>query len=93
MRSKSHLLIKIVSVGVLFFATLRAQAAEPVQVGSKAFTESVILGEMAAQLGNDAGVRTVHRSQLGGARGSSGTHYSAAKLMPIQNIPGRLCKS
>ena len=63
----SHLLIEVVSVGVLFF-TLRAQAAEPVQVGSKAFTESVILGEMATQLGNDAGVRTVHRSQLGGTR-------------------------
>ena len=45
-----------------------AFAAEPVRVGSKAFTESVILGELATQLGNDAGVPTIHRSQLGGTR-------------------------
>jgi osmoprotectant transport system permease protein len=43
-------------------------ATEPVRVGSKVFTESVILGELAAQLGNNAGIRTVHRSQLGGTR-------------------------
>lgn len=45
-----------------------ALAAEPVRVGSKAFTESVILGEIATQLGNDAGIPTIHRSQLGGTR-------------------------
>ncbi len=45
-----------------------AFATEPVRVGSKAFTESVILGELATQLGNDAGVPTIHRSQLGGTR-------------------------
>ena len=39
-----------------------------VRVGSKAFTESVILGELATQLGRDAGIATVHRSQLGGTR-------------------------
>jgi osmoprotectant transport system permease protein len=43
-------------------------ATEPVRVGSKAFTESVILGELATQLGNNAGVPTIHRSQLGGTR-------------------------
>ncbi|HEY1685175.1 MAG TPA: glycine betaine ABC transporter substrate-binding protein [Tepidisphaeraceae bacterium] len=45
-----------------------ALANEPVRVGSKAFTESVILGELATQLGNNAGVATIHRSQLGGTR-------------------------
>ena len=45
-----------------------AFATEPVRVGSKAFTESVILGELATQLGNDAGTPTIHRSQLGGTR-------------------------
>jgi osmoprotectant transport system substrate-binding protein/osmoprotectant transport system permease protein len=45
-----------------------AFASKPVQVGSKAFTESVILGELATQLGNDAGFPTIHRSQLGGTR-------------------------
>jgi osmoprotectant transport system permease protein len=45
-----------------------AFATEPVRVGSKAFTESVILGEIATQLGNNAGIPTIHRSQLGGTR-------------------------
>jgi osmoprotectant transport system permease protein len=45
-----------------------AFASETVRVGSKVFTESVILGELATQLGNSAGVPTVHRSQLGGTR-------------------------
>src|SRR4051812_52538 len=45
-----------------------ARAADPVRVGSKAFTESVILGELATQLGNTAGIPTIHRSQLGGTR-------------------------
>jgi len=45
-----------------------AFATEPVRVGSKAFTESVVLGELATQLGNNAGVPTIHRSQLGGTR-------------------------
>ena len=45
-----------------------AFATEPVRVGSKAFTESVILGELATQLGNNAGIPTIHRSQLGGTR-------------------------
>jgi osmoprotectant transport system permease protein len=45
-----------------------AFAAEPVRVGSKAFTESVILAELATQLGNNAGVPTIHNRQLGGTR-------------------------
>lgn len=49
-------------------ATTSAFAGETVRIGSKTFTESVILGELAAQLGNNAGVVTVHRSQLGGTR-------------------------
>ena len=43
-------------------------AAEQVRIGSKVFTESVILGEIAVQMGRDAGVDTVHRGQLGGTR-------------------------
>src|SRR5438067_3105261 len=39
-----------------------------VQIGSKAFTESVIVGEMAARLARNAGVATVHRRELGGSR-------------------------
>lgn len=45
-----------------------AAVAEPVRIGSKAFTESVILGELASQMGRAAGVETVHRRQIGGTR-------------------------
>lgn len=37
-------------------------------IGSKAFTESVILGELAAQLTKEAGYDAQHRRQLGGTR-------------------------
>ena len=40
----------------------------PLVVGSKKFTESVILGEMAAQLLGDAGFEATHRAELGGTR-------------------------
>lgn len=45
-----------------------ANAADtgPVVVGSKAFTESVILGEIATQLLRDAGIPARHRRELGG---------------------------
>ena len=56
----------------IFYVTIAmatsAFATEPVRVGSKAFTESVILGEIATQLGNNAGIPAIHRSQLGGTR-------------------------
>lgn len=42
--------------------------ADPVRVGSKAFTESVVLGELAAGLLRDAGVPVEHRRELGGTR-------------------------
>lgn len=43
-------------------------AAETVTIGSKKFTESVILGELAAQLAGRAGVQASHRRELGGTR-------------------------
>ncbi len=42
--------------------------AKEVVFGSKAFTESVILGELAAQLTREAGHDAEHRRQLGGTR-------------------------
>ena len=42
--------------------------AETTVFGSKAFTESVILGELAAQLTREAGYDAEHRRQLGGTR-------------------------
>src|SRR5580704_2277918 len=53
---------------VTIVTAISAFATEPVRVGSKAFTESVILGELATQLGNSAGTPTIHCSQLGGTR-------------------------
>ena len=38
------------------------------RVGSKKFTESVLLGELAAQLAASAGARVEHRRELGGTR-------------------------
>lgn len=43
-------------------------AAKPVEVGSKKFTESVILGEITTQLLKAEGVAANHREQLGGTR-------------------------
>lgn len=40
----------------------------PVRVASKQFTESVLLGELAAQLARDAGATVEHRGGLGGTR-------------------------
>ncbi|HSP80214.1 MAG TPA: glycine betaine ABC transporter substrate-binding protein, partial [Myxococcaceae bacterium] len=60
---------------VLFVCWLLALAAcagaqeEPaVRVGSKKFTESVILGELVTQLARDTGARAVHRRELGGTQ-------------------------
>ncbi|HEV8121894.1 MAG TPA: glycine betaine ABC transporter substrate-binding protein [Candidatus Polarisedimenticolia bacterium] len=39
-----------------------------VRVGSKKFTESVVLGEILTQMMNNAGVRSEHRAQLGGTQ-------------------------
>ena len=42
--------------------------AESVVVGSKKFTESVILGDVAAQLIRASGIEAIHRRELGGTR-------------------------
>jgi osmoprotectant transport system permease protein len=48
------------------FATVDENAT--VLIGSKKFTESVILGEMLTHLANDSDAEAVHRRQLGGTR-------------------------
>ncbi|MEM4407688.1 MAG: glycine betaine ABC transporter substrate-binding protein, partial [Candidatus Caldarchaeum sp.] len=40
--------------------------AQEVRIGSKAFTESIILGEIAAQLARSMGYNVSHKAQLGG---------------------------
>lgn len=45
---------------------LRLTAAEPVLIGSKRFTESYVLGEIAKRVIADAGLRVEHRQGMGG---------------------------
>ena len=45
-----------------------AAESQELKVGSKAFTESVVLGEMIAHLAQDAGALVLHHRQLGGTR-------------------------
>lgn len=54
----------VMALGLLGGAAT-AQAAEPVVVGSKRFTESYVLGEITRQVLADAGVPAVHRQGLG----------------------------
>lgn len=49
----------------LLGASMPAQAADQVVVGSKRFTESYVLGEITRQVLADAGVPAVHRQGLG----------------------------
>ena len=53
-------------VAGLFAAT--AACAQKVTIGSKAFTESVILGEIVTRLAQDAGAQAEHQRELGGTR-------------------------
>jgi len=52
----------------LALALLSGAPAPEVRVGSKKFTESVLLGEAAAQLAEQAGAAVVRRAELGGTR-------------------------
>ena len=45
-----------------------AEERKPVVIGSKAFTESVILGDVMAGLVRASGMAAVHRGELGGTR-------------------------
>ncbi|HET7307804.1 MAG TPA: glycine betaine ABC transporter substrate-binding protein [Gammaproteobacteria bacterium] len=54
---------------LLGLAAFAAHAAPPhVVIGSKAFTESIILGDIAADLAREAGATVTHRRELGGTR-------------------------
>jgi osmoprotectant transport system permease protein len=64
---------KTLAICLAFFFCLvakPARAAEPpgVAIGSKSFTESVILGEILSQLARQTGAVVSHRAELGGTR-------------------------
>ena len=62
--------VALVVGAVLAVLAARPAAAggAPWRVGSKAFTESVVLGEIAVQLARSAGREATHRAGLGGTR-------------------------
>ncbi|MEY2544207.1 MAG: osmoprotectant transport system substrate-binding protein opuBD, partial [Verrucomicrobiota bacterium] len=51
---------------LLIFATMLSVNAKPVVVGSKKFTESYVLGEIAKRSLSDAGISAEHRQGMGG---------------------------
>ncbi|QDU93876.1 glycine betaine ABC transporter substrate-binding protein [Lignipirellula cremea] len=53
---------------LLVLATLGQTTSPPIVVGSKAFTESIILAEVAVLLGEDAGLNMFHQSEIGGTQ-------------------------
>jgi osmoprotectant transport system permease protein len=52
----------------LALTLLACDGARPIRVGSKKFTESVILGELTTALLRDSGIAATHRAELGGTR-------------------------
>jgi osmoprotectant transport system permease protein len=54
--------------GLLLLGLHGAEAAPGIQIGSKKFTESVILGEMVRLLLREHGIPAAHRRELGGTR-------------------------
>jgi osmoprotectant transport system permease protein len=58
----------LLALASALLVALPSSADEPVRVGSKKFTESVILGEMAVALATSAGAKAEHRRELGGTQ-------------------------
>jgi osmoprotectant transport system permease protein len=53
---------------ILILGVAAGPPERPVRIGSKVFTESVILGEMGRHLVDAAGVPAIHRRELGGTQ-------------------------
>jgi osmoprotectant transport system permease protein len=61
--------IAVLAFAVAVAATAaRGESGPDVRIGSKKFTESVILADMAARLAASAGAHATHRQELGGTR-------------------------
>jgi osmoprotectant transport system permease protein len=58
----------VLGSGLLLLTPANAEERGAIQVGSKKFTESVILGEALAHLVRESGREAVHRAELGGTR-------------------------
>src|SRR6266516_2493971 len=53
-------------IAVLLFLGVASAHAQPIVIGSKKFTESYVLGEIAKHTLNDAGISAEHRQGMGG---------------------------
>jgi osmoprotectant transport system permease protein len=53
-------------VAALLFIPITCASSNPVIIGSKKFTESYVLGEIARRVLNDAGIAAEHRQGMGG---------------------------
>jgi osmoprotectant transport system permease protein len=51
---------------LILFAAALSTSAQPVKIGSKKFTESYVLGEIAKRALNEAGISAEHRQGMGG---------------------------
>ena len=70
MKVSSQLIKMILLLGIIFqtHPALGKDSADHITVGSKTFTESVILGEMLRLLAQQTGMEASHQRQLGGTR-------------------------
>ena len=59
---------RLLICALLVAAAPLSGATEEVRLGSKKFTEAVILGEMLVHLARDAGAEAYHRRELGGTQ-------------------------
>ena len=66
--------------------------ATPVRIGSKQFTESVVLGEVARGAARQAGIEAIHRASSA-ARVSCGERCATATSTSIRNTPARSCRN
>jgi osmoprotectant transport system permease protein len=67
LRRGPTVVLAALAVAAAWSATCRSPAPE-VRVGSKKFTESVVLGEIVTQVLRGANTRAAHRAQLGGTQ-------------------------
>ena len=61
-------LVPILCIVIQMIPSSKLHAKELISIGSKKFTENVILGELARLLLIDAGIKAQHRRELGGTR-------------------------
>jgi osmoprotectant transport system permease protein len=64
----SYVVFTLMLNAVVLQAQSQAQSQPRVTIGSKSFTESVVLGDLLTHLAANAGARVEHRSELGGTQ-------------------------